>query len=139
MSEYRIPKSLESTVDQLASGNWTIVAGGTDVYPSVSGQTLDPSIMDISGIEGLRGIRKDRGCWRIGALTTWTDMVRADLPPAFEGLKQAARQIGSVQVQNTATLAGNLCNASPAASRRRELPSGLARRCPAGWRHWKTI
>ena len=115
MSEYTIPKSLENALDQLASGDWTIVVGGTDVYPSVAGKPLNLAIMDISKIGGLRGIRKDRGCWRIGGLTTWTDIVRADLPPAFEGLKQAARQIGSIQIQNAATVAGNLCNASPAA------------------------
>jgi CO/xanthine dehydrogenase FAD-binding subunit len=56
------------------------------------------------------------GAIRIGALTTWTDIVRrrtCRLP--FDALKQAAREVGSVQIQNRATLAGNLCNASPAA------------------------
>ncbi len=52
---------------------------------------------------------------RIGALTTWSDIVRADLPAQFDGLKAAAREVGSIQIQNVATLAGNLCNASPAA------------------------
>jgi len=42
-------------------------------------------------------------------------VIRADLPPAFDALKQAALQVGSVQIQNTGTVAGNLCNASPAA------------------------
>ena len=51
----------------------------------------------------------------IGARTTWTDLVRHPLPPAFDALKQAAREVGSVQIQNVASVAGNLCNASPAA------------------------
>ncbi len=51
----------------------------------------------------------------IGARTTWTDVLRADLPPAFDALKQAAREVGSIQIQNCGTVAGNLCNASPAA------------------------
>ena len=56
----------------------------------------------------------DRG-WTIGATTTWTDVVRADLPPLFDALKAAAREVGGVQIQNAGTVAGNVCNASPAA------------------------
>jgi CO/xanthine dehydrogenase FAD-binding subunit len=52
---------------------------------------------------------------RIGAATTWSDIARADLPPAFDALKVAARDVGAVQIQNRGTIAGNLCNASPAA------------------------
>ena len=52
---------------------------------------------------------------RIGAAATWTDIVVANLPPAFDALKTAAREIGAVQIQNRGTIAGNLCNASPAA------------------------
>jgi CO/xanthine dehydrogenase FAD-binding subunit len=72
--------------------------------------------MDISRLGDLRGIAPaPDGGIRIGALTTWTDIVRASLPPAFRALQQAAREVGSVQIQNRATIAGNLCNASPAA------------------------
>ena len=53
--------------------------------------------------------------FRIGGLTTWTELIRTPLPPCFESLKAAAREIGSVQIQNRGTVAGNLCNASPAA------------------------
>ena len=42
-------------------------------------------------------------------------MIRADLPPLFDALKAAAREVGGVQIQNTGTVAGNVCNASPAA------------------------
>jgi CO/xanthine dehydrogenase FAD-binding subunit len=51
----------------------------------------------------------------IGGGTTWSDLVAADLPPGFDGLKAAALEVGSVQIQNRATIAGNICNASPAA------------------------
>ncbi|MDH3265313.1 MAG: FAD binding domain-containing protein, partial [Paracoccaceae bacterium] len=50
-----------------------------------------------------------------GAAASWTEIARADLPPAFDGLKAAAREVGSAQIQNSGTLGGNLCNASPAA------------------------
>ena len=93
----------------------TVLAGGTDFYPSRVGRTIDEDVLDIGGIDVLRGISADRGGWRLGATTTWTDLLRADLPPLFDGLKQAAREVGGRQIQNAGTLAGNLCNASPAA------------------------
>ena len=53
--------------------------------------------------------------YRIGALTRWADVADAALPAWFDGLRAAASQVGSVQVQNAGTIGGNLCNASPAA------------------------
>ncbi|MEC7655138.1 MAG: FAD binding domain-containing protein, partial [Pseudomonadota bacterium] len=52
---------------------------------------------------------------RIGGRVTWSDIVRADLPDYFDGLRLAAREVGGVQIQNRGTVAGNICNASPAA------------------------
>ena len=52
---------------------------------------------------------------RIGGLTTWSQVVAAPLPRCFDALKSAAREIGGIQIQNRGTVAGNLCNASPAA------------------------
>ena len=112
---YAAPEKLEEALEVLSAGQVRILAGGTDFYPALRDRPLAFDTLDISRIEGLRGIElTDRG-WRIGATTTWTDLLRADLPPAFDGLKAAAREVGSVQIQNGGTLAGNLCNASPAA------------------------
>ena len=92
-----------------------VLAGGTDFYPARVGQLICDDVLDISGIESLRGIaRTDQG-WRLGATTTWSEVIEADLPPLFDGLKQAAREVGGRQIQNAGTVAGNLCNASPAA------------------------
>ena len=92
-----------------------MLAGGTDFYPARVGRPLQEDILDISRLAALRGIARGAGGWRLGALTTWTELVRLPLPPLFDGLKQAACEVGGLQIQNCGTLAGNLCNASPAA------------------------
>jgi CO/xanthine dehydrogenase FAD-binding subunit len=109
------PESIAGASRLLATGRWTVLAGGTDVYPAHVGRPLAAPVLDITAIAALRGIRRDERGWHIGATTTWTDVVRADLPPLFDGLKAAAREVGGVQIQNAGTVAGNLCNASPAA------------------------
>ncbi|UOA29476.1 FAD binding domain-containing protein [Pseudosulfitobacter sp. DSM 107133] len=109
------PETLDAALALLAEGGGVVLAGGTDVYPGLRAAPPPARMIDVSAVAGLRGIaRVDEG-WRIGAATTWTDVVRADLPALFDGLKLAAREVGSVQIQNTGTVAGNLCNASPAA------------------------
>ena len=112
---YARPESVEEALSLLAAERWAILAGGTDFFPALGERAVDGPVLDITGIGALRGIRRDATGWRIGALSTWTDVIRAALPPAFDALKQAAREVGSVQIQNRATVAGNLCNASPAA------------------------
>jgi CO/xanthine dehydrogenase FAD-binding subunit len=72
-------------------------------------------VLDINALSGLRGISDAGGHIAIGARASWASISRADLPPAFDALKAAAREVGSVQIQNVGTVAGNLCNASPAA------------------------
>lgn len=109
------PETLDAALALLAEGGGVILAGGTDVYPGLRDAPPPARMIDVSAVSGLRGITRDGGDWRIGAATTWTDVVRADLPALFDGLKLAAREVGSVQIQNTGTVAGNLCNASPAA------------------------
>ena len=66
-------------------------------------------------MRGHRGIERRGDGWLIGCLTTWTDLLEAHLPPVFDGLVAAARQVGGVQIQNAGTVVGNVCNASPAA------------------------
>jgi CO/xanthine dehydrogenase FAD-binding subunit len=115
MPLYLQPNTLDDAVGALASQPLTIVAGGTDYYPARVGKPLDDDVLDISRIEGLRGIEDAADYVRIGALTTWTDIMDAALPDWFNALKLAAREVGGVQIQNAGTVAGNLCNASPAA------------------------
>ena len=112
---YERPATVEAALSLLAKDRWTVLAGGTDFYPALRDRAVTGPVLDITAIKGLRGIRREGSDWRIGALTTWSDVLSADLPPAFEALKLAAREVGSVQIQNRATVAGNICNASPAA------------------------
>jgi len=114
MGAYLRPRRLEEALSALARPH-TVLAGGTDFYPARVGRTIDEDVLDIGGIDALRGISVDDAGWRLGGTTTWTDLLEADLPPLFDGLKQAAREVGGRQIQNAGTLAGNLCNASPAA------------------------
>jgi CO/xanthine dehydrogenase FAD-binding subunit len=113
--EYFNPRTLNEALGLLGGKRATILAGGTDVYPSLAGRDLPACVIDISAIGELRGIAKTDTGLRIGALTRWSDIRKADLPPAFDGLRRAAGQVGGIQIQNAGTIAGNLCNASPAA------------------------
>ncbi|MDP9138508.1 MAG: FAD binding domain-containing protein [Pseudomonadota bacterium] len=112
---YLRPADLSAALAALDQRALTILAGGTDFYPARVGRFIDDDVLDITAIEELKGIHEQPGHWRIGGLATWSDLIAAPLPPLFDGLKQAAREIGGVQIQNVGTIAGNLCNASPAA------------------------
>jgi CO/xanthine dehydrogenase FAD-binding subunit len=111
---YARPSALKETLALLAEPA-RLLAGGTDVFPGAGERPLTGRIIDISRLRELRGVVQTREGVRIGAATTWTDLVRADLPPAFNALRAAAREIGAIQIQNRGTIGGNLCNASPAA------------------------
>ena len=115
MAGYLRPNSVSEALEALRARRWTVLAGGTDFYPERVGKPLDDDVLDITALDALRGIEARSDHWRIPALTTWSDLLAADLPPLFDGLKRAAKELGGVQIQNVATLSGNLCNASPAA------------------------
>ena len=113
MTAYARPADLETALALLSDGARRVLAGGTDLYPG-AGAELDGPVLDITALPALKGITLNQGL-RIGAATTWAEIAAADLPPALQGLQQAARQIGARQVQNVGSIGGNLCNASPAA------------------------
>ncbi len=115
MSGYARPSRLDEALQILARAPRPVLAGGTDFYPSRVAQALPAEVLDITELRELRGISATNGYWRIGGATTWTQVLEAKLSPLFDGLKLAAREIGGLQIQNAGTIAGNLCNASPAA------------------------
>jgi CO/xanthine dehydrogenase FAD-binding subunit len=113
--DYLAPTDLDSALVALTRAPMTVVAGGTDFYPSRVGRPIAEPVLDISGVSELRGISVTDTAYRIGGLTRWSEIRDADVPGGFDGLRGAARQVGGVQVQNAGTIGGNLCNASPAA------------------------
>jgi CO/xanthine dehydrogenase FAD-binding subunit len=114
-ASYIKPKTLDEAVSLLAAGDARILSGGTDFYPRLGDRVARDPVVDVSGLKELRGISRESDHFRIGGLTTWTDVIRHPRPRCFDALKSAAREVGSVQIQNRGTVAGNLCNASPAA------------------------
>jgi CO/xanthine dehydrogenase FAD-binding subunit len=115
MGSYLRPSVLDDALRARAAGPCAVLAGGTDFYPARVGRAVDEDVLDLTAVKALRGIAETREGLRIGALVTWSDLVAAPLPPCFDALKLAAREVGGVQIQNAGTVAGNLCNASPAA------------------------
>src|SRR5262245_50943116 len=112
---YLRPRTLAEACEALSSGEFTILSGGTDLYPAHVERPLPPNLLDISRLDGLAGVALEPDHVRIGGRTTWAALAGASLAPCFDALKAAAREVGASQIQEVATIAGNLCNASPAA------------------------
>ena len=115
MSLLHRPRSVAEALSHMGGGPAVLLAGGTDVFPACVDRPQPPVLVDLTNIAELRGIAIERDCIRLGAAASWASIARADLPNSCRMLQQAAREIGSVQIQNRATIGGNLCNASPAA------------------------
>lgn len=109
------PTSLQAAIDLLTAQGGKILAGGTDFFPALGQTAITVPVIDISRLSELRTITVEGDTIRLGAGVTWSEIVAAPLPTAFDALKAAAREIGSVQIQNRGTIGGNLVNASPAA------------------------
>jgi CO/xanthine dehydrogenase FAD-binding subunit len=114
------PSRLTAAYELLADGTgppWRPLAGGTDLMVQMTGEIGEPPerILDIWGLDELRGIAIDGDTLSIGALTTYTELrhsaLVADVVPA---LAAAAATIGAAQIQNRGTIGGNVVNASPA-------------------------
>lgn len=115
MPAFLRPSSVTEAVQLLRRQPVVPLAGGTDFYPARVVHPPVEDVLDLTGIAALSGIAESADGHRLGALTTWTQLIEAPLPAWFDGYKHAASQIGGTQIQNAGTLVGNLCNASPAA------------------------
>jgi xanthine dehydrogenase small subunit len=96
---------------------WRPLAGGTDLMVQLTGEIGEPPerILDIWGLDELRGITIEPDALVIGALATYTEIRRSpDVARLAPVLADAAATIGAAQIQNRGTLGGNVVNASPA-------------------------
>ncbi len=100
-----------------ATSESRLMAGGTDLIVEMeSGRTRPDLVVDVGRVAALRWIRVTADGLEVGAGTTCTDLLRSvDALREADILVQAAREVGAVQIQNRATVGGNLGTASPAA------------------------
>jgi len=117
--QYEAPASVKEACSLLASGKGkaVILAGGTDLLVRMKGEFIEPDvIIDIKRITRMKEIRKTAAGFEIGAAVSCAELgENAALKKAWPGVVEAANLIGSKQIQSRCTMAGNLCNASPAA------------------------
>ena len=114
--EYMAPTSPEEAAALLANDGARPLSGGTDLLVQMRSGRKVGRLVDIKRIPGAIGIRREGGAFVIGAATPCAALGEdAALVAAWPGVVEGANLIGSTQIQGRATIAGNLCNASPAA------------------------
>lgn len=112
------PASLEKTLEALADTEkkWKVLAGGTDLCVKKETPIELLNLLEIGGLKELKGISTKNSEIRIGAGTTFTELIGSTvIAEQFPSLVQAASQIGGMQIQNAGTIGGNIANSSPAA------------------------
>jgi aerobic carbon-monoxide dehydrogenase medium subunit len=118
--DYLEPDTLEEAVALLSrhGSKLNILAGGTDLLVEIKEQLRAPGyVMSLGRLPGLDQVSFDeKQGLKIGALVTTRELeIHPVLNKHYPGLVQALRELGSIQVRNRATLAGNICRASPSA------------------------
>jgi carbon-monoxide dehydrogenase medium subunit len=117
--DFQSPKTLTDAFRAIAGepSACKLLAGGTNVVPSLREGSLKPSlVVDLGGIEELKYIREEQGWIQIGPMTTINEILSSSLIKEKGGLLwEATRTFGGALVRNRATVGGNLADASPAA------------------------
>ncbi|MEO8437245.1 MAG: xanthine dehydrogenase family protein subunit M [Chloroflexota bacterium] len=111
------PRELAEAYAILAEAPTRPIAGGTDLMVALTGELGEPPdrILDLWGLDALRGIAVEGAAVSLGALTTYTEIRRSAVcHEHLPVLVEAAATIGAAQIQNRGTLGGNIANASPA-------------------------
>ena len=116
--KFESPKSVEEALSILKSeSNSSVFAGATDLIPQILGGRPEPGlIVDLKNIPSLVNLSFSSGSWKIGAATPVASIKNNEkLTKELPGLSEAGALIGSDQIQNRASLGGNVCTASPGA------------------------
>ena len=114
---FAAPQSIDDAVRMLGADGAKPLSGGTDLIVQMrSGRNRPDHIVDLKKVPGLLGVKAEGAGFRVGAATPGAALCEdKELVAAYPGIVEGAELIGSTQVQGRASLAGNLCNASPAA------------------------
>jgi len=114
--QLREPRTLQEALRMMKDEASIPLAGATDLYVSLNFGTLPGTrFIDLWRLAALRKIEKRDGVLSIGALATYTQIIKSrHVRAALPMLVEAAKQIGGVQIQNRGTIGGNIANASPA-------------------------
>ncbi len=119
MMQYEAPQTTKAAVALLAKakGSAYVLAGGSDLLVRMKGGFIEPDLMvDIKRIKAMREVKKTATGFSIGAAVSCAELgENKALIKAWPGVVEAANLIGSKQIQGRCTIAGNMCNAGPAA------------------------
>jgi CO/xanthine dehydrogenase FAD-binding subunit len=127
------PKSLREAYAVLSERRpgLRVLAGGTDLMVAINARVgLDQigHVLDVWRVDELRGVSVRDGVLSLGALTTYTEMMRSKaVREHLPALALVSREVGASAIQNRGTLGGNVCNASPAGDTLPVLLAGEAR------------
>ena len=115
--QYHAPKTLAEAVELMDTlDNAKPVIGGTDLVPLLREAACRPShLVDLNNVAELNYVREEDGFICIGATTTHSQVAASELMRKAPAVVDAVSRIGSPQIRNRGSVAGNLCNASPAA------------------------
>src|SRR5687767_4913722 len=112
MGRWLRPRSMQEALALLAADPAPMPFGGrTDLHPTQAarfawGLAFPDARLDLGAPPGLAAIQEASDHWRIGARVTWAALRDAALPPEFDALRAAAREVGGAQIQNRGTIAG---------------------------------
>ncbi|AEN06321.1 xanthine dehydrogenase family protein subunit M [Halolamina sp.] len=112
--DYRRPENLEEALEAVAADDAVALAGGHDLVPKLKQRETNPgTVVDLAGLDGLRGVGSGQNEVEVGALTTYAAMLDT-APKGVDALLDATGEVGDTQIRNRGTVGGNLAAAHPA-------------------------